>query len=95
MGGALLGGGVEELLDEPQLAVAADERRFEAGRLERAAPAGGDAERLEELSRLLLALQLMGARVLVDDRQLARSGASRRRRAPSRAGLSPGSVLPC
>ena len=36
MGRALLGGGVEELLDESQLAVAADERRLEAGRLERA-----------------------------------------------------------
>ena len=29
---ALVGGGVEELLDEPQLAVSADERRLEARR---------------------------------------------------------------
>ena len=40
---ALLGAGVEELLDEPELAVAADERRLEAGRLLRAAAGGGDA----------------------------------------------------
>ena len=33
----LLGGGVEELLDQPQLAVAADERRLEARRPQRAA----------------------------------------------------------
>src|SRR6266571_2426586 len=73
MGSALLGGGVEELLHESQLAVAADERRLEAGRLERTAPPRRYAQSLEELGLLLLSLQLVCARVLVDDCELART----------------------
>ena len=69
----LLGGGMEQLLDETKFSVAADERRFQAGGLQRAAPSRGHAERPEELRRLLLALQLVRARVLVDDRELARA----------------------
>src|SRR5205085_11129092 len=89
VGGALLGGGVEELLDEPELAVAPDERRLEACRLERASPARGHAHRTEELGGLLLALQLMRARVLVDDRQLARTA----RRLPDEHGARSGGGL--
>ena len=44
----LVGAGVEELLDQPQLAVAADERRLEALRLERPARPGDDAQRPPE-----------------------------------------------
>src|SRR5439155_25746898 len=40
---ALVRAAVEEVLDQLQLAVAADERRLEAGRLERAAAAGDHA----------------------------------------------------
>ncbi len=67
---ALLGGDVEELLDEPQLAVAADERRLEPHRLLRASPGGGHAQRLPERHGLGLALQLVVARFLVGDRRL-------------------------
>ena len=73
VGRALLGGGVEELLDAAQLTVAADERGLEAGRLERAPPARGDTKRSEELRGLGFALQLVAAGVLVDDRLLARA----------------------
>ena len=55
---ALVGGGVEELLDESQLAVAADERRLEAGRAERPSRSCDDAERAPQLDRLGLALEL-------------------------------------
>ena len=65
----LVGAGVEELLREPQLAVAADERRLEALRLQPAGPPGGDAERTPELHRVRLALQLVEARVGVRDRR--------------------------
>ena len=89
MRGALLGRGVEELLDESQLAVAADERRLEPGGLERPAPTGCDAERAEELRCLLLALQLVHAGVLVDDRRLARAagGVADEHRARAGCGL--------
>ncbi len=66
----LLLGGVEEILDELQLAVATHERRFETGGAHRAAPARDDAQRAPELHRLGLALQLVLAGVLVGDRRL-------------------------
>ena len=72
VGPRLLGRGVEEVLDEAELAVAPDERRLEALGLERAADAGDDAERLVEPHRLGLALQLVDAGVGVDDRGLGR-----------------------
>src|SRR5207248_54665 len=59
MGGLLVCGSVEEILDEAQLPVAPDERRLETRRLERTATAGCDAERAEKLRGLLLAFQLM------------------------------------
>ena len=68
-GGAL----VEEILDAAQLAVAADERRLEPLRLERAARARHDAQRPPERHRLVLALQRVRAGVLVDDRLLGRA----------------------
>ena len=76
MGLPLLGRVVEELLDLAQLAVAADERRLQALRLERPAQAGDDPLRPEERRQPLLALQLEGAGLLVDDRLLG--GAARR-----------------
>ena len=69
---ALLGAGVEELLDQAQLAVAADERRLEADRLLRAAAAATTRERAPERARLGLPLQLVRAGVLVGDRRLGR-----------------------
>jgi hypothetical protein len=64
---------MEELLDQAQLAIAADEGRFQAEGLERASPPRGYPQRAEEPERLGLALQLWAARVLVGDRRLARS----------------------
>ena len=65
---------VEQLLDEPQLAVAADERRLEAGRAHRTPRVPGrHPERPQERHRLRLALQLVVARVLVGDRGLGRA----------------------
>ena len=69
----LVGAGVEELLDLAQLAVAADERRLEAGRLQRAARAGDDAQRPPERRQPHLPLQLVAAGVLVGDRLLGRA----------------------
>ena len=65
----LVGASVEELLREPQLAVAADERRLEALRLQSAGPSGGHADGTPELHRLRLALQLVETRVGVRDRR--------------------------
>ena len=67
---------MEQLLHEPQLAVAADERRLEPDRPQRALPARGHAKRPPELHRLGLAFQLVLADLLVGDRRLRR--ASRR-----------------
>ena len=69
---ALLGRGVEEVLDQPQLALAADERRLEPGRAHRAAAARDDAQGAPERHRLRLALQLVRPGVLVGDRRLGR-----------------------
>ena len=59
---------MEQILDEPELAVAADERRLEARRAHRAAAPRDDAQRTPELDRLGLALELVLAGVLVGDR---------------------------
>ena len=64
---------MEELLHEPQLPVAADERRLEAERSHRSFPPGDHAERAEERQRLGLALELVDARVLVGDRRFRRA----------------------
>ena len=70
---ALLGGGVEEVLDPAQLAVAADERRLETGRLECSARAGDDAQRLPERREPLFALELERACLGERDRLLGRA----------------------
>ena len=57
--------GVEEVLDDAQLAVAADERRLEAGDPALAAPRRDDPQRTPELHGLGLALELVLAGVLV------------------------------
>ena len=72
MGLALTGRGVKELLDHAQLPVAAHERRLEAGRPLGAADAADHPHRPPQRHRLDLALELAGARVLVDDRRLGR-----------------------
>ena len=83
---SLVGGGVEELLDEPELAVAADERRLEARRAPcaRRAPATTRSAR-QSCAGLGLALQLVLAGVLVGDRRLG--GAPRRLADEHGAGL--------
>src|SRR6185437_6835723 len=67
---AALGAFVEEILGPPQVAVATDERRLEPGRLELAPRTGDDPERAPEGDRLVLALERVLARGLVDDRLL-------------------------
>ena len=80
---------VEELLDQAQLAVAADERRLEAGRLLRAAARRERrGARASSAQRLRLALQLVLARRLVGDRGLGR--APRRLADEHRPGLGGG-----
>ncbi len=68
-----LGRFVEEILGAPEVAVAANERRFQPGRLELAARAGHDAKRPPQFRRLVLALERMGAGALVDHRLLGRA----------------------
>ncbi len=64
--------GVEELLDHAQLAVAADERRLQAGRALRPADAADHAHRPPHRHGLELAFQLAHTGVLVDDRRIGR-----------------------
>ena len=59
---------VEELLDEPKLAVAADERRLEARRAHRAEATRSDAKRTPQLHLLRLALELGRPDLLVGNR---------------------------
>ena len=73
VGLALVGGGVEQLLDEAKLAVAADEGRLQAGRPSLATDVGDDAQRTPEPEGLRLPLQLVRAGVLVGDCRLARA----------------------
>jgi len=65
---ALVGARVEEILQQPELAVAADERRLEPGGPELAAAERDHANRAREVDRLGLPLELVCARVLVDER---------------------------
>src|SRR4051794_19089596 len=67
----LLGRAVEELLEQAELAVAPDERWFEAGRPSLAAAVRDHALCPPELRRFALALQLVGPCVLVGDRGVA------------------------
>ena len=70
MGAAVLGRGVEAVLDQLELALAADERRLQADGLELAAHAGDDPQSAEERERLGLALELVQAGLLIGDRLL-------------------------
>ena len=63
-------GRVEEVLDQPELAVAAHERRLEPDRAHLAAPRADDARRTPEPHGLCFPFQLVRACVLVDDRGL-------------------------
>ena len=86
---------MEEVLDRAQLAVAADERRFEPVRLEGAAQAGHDPKRTPQRRQPLLALELEGSRVFVDHGLLGRAprrladehAPGRRRRLDARRGV--------
>ena len=82
---ALVGGRMEELLDPAKLAVTPDEGGLEALRLQRASKARNDAARLPQRDGLLLALELEGPGLLVDDRLLG--GAPRRLADVDGAGL--------
>ncbi len=73
MGLVLVGRRVEEVLDETQLAIAADEGRLEADGAVRALALRDDPERPPQLDRLGLPLELVRSRRLVGDRSLARS----------------------
>ena len=64
---AVFRGGVVELLDEPQFAIASHERRLETAGLRRSTDEADDPDRLPELDRLGLALERVAARVLEDD----------------------------
>ena len=70
---AVFRGGVVELLDQPQLAVASDERRLETAGLRRSADQADDPHCLPELDRLGLALERVAARALEDDRGFRRA----------------------
>ena len=84
-GARLVGGGVEEVLDEPQLRGTADERRLESRRAALAATLRRDAERLPEVDGLALALELVLSGVAERDRGLG--CAARRLAHEHRAGL--------
>ena len=68
----VLRGRVEEILDQVQLAVTTDERRFEPFRLQLAAPPRDDPERPPDQRRAFLPLQLVLACSLVRDRLIGR-----------------------
>ena len=70
---ALVRADMEEILDLTQLPVAADERCFETGRLERSARSRHDPQRLVERDETDLALQLVTAGVGVRDRVVCRT----------------------
>ncbi len=73
MGPMLLGRGVEQVLDQPELAVATYKRSFEAHRLERPAHTRDDPEGSVEVDQLGLALQRMHALVEIGDRSSRRT----------------------
>ena len=64
----VLGGGVEEVLQQLELALAADERSLQAGGLQGPSAAGDDTERPPQRDRLGLALELVKPRLVVRDR---------------------------
>ena len=70
---SLLRTDVEEVFDLAELPAAADERRLEPRRLERAARSRDDAEGPPQRDEPVLALQLEVTRFLVDDRLLGRA----------------------
>src|SRR5437016_14139084 len=64
---------MEELLDQLELPLSADERRLQPGRLQLSAHTRDDPQGPPQSNRLRLALQLLLAGALVDDRLLART----------------------
>ena len=88
VGPPLLGAGMEQVLDLAQLAVAADERRLEPLGLECAAGARDNPHGPPEGVQSRLALELVGAGALVDDRRLG--GAPGRLARQHLAGLGEG-----
>ena len=89
---ALLGAGVEQILDETQLPVPADERRLEPFRFLRASDHCHDAERAPQPHRFRLAPQRMLAGVRIHDSRLgcAPGGLADEHRSGRRLGLDPG-----
>ena len=77
---ALLRGGMQELLEHAQLAVATDEGRLEAGRTQRATARGDHAGCAPEPDRFWLALERVHPRVLVDGSRPMSPARSPRRR---------------
>jgi len=63
----VVGAGVEQILERPELAVPADERRLEPLDAHRPAASGDDLQRAEQCHRFGLALELVVARRLVPD----------------------------
>ncbi len=82
---------VEEVLDQLQLAIAPDEGRLEAGRLQRAAAGRDDPQRAPQVDRLRLPLQLVLPGALVDDCLLGRppGGIADEHRSGLSCGLDP------
>ncbi len=72
-GAPLVRGGVEQILDQAKLGIAADERRLQADRSPLAADCRDDSYRTPQTFWLGLALQRMLADVLVGDRGLGRA----------------------
>ena len=81
-----------EVLEQPELAVAPDERRLEPVAAPAAAALGHDADRPERRHRRRLALEHLLARRLVRDRLVRRRARSTRRRAPCPAGRPTGAA---
>src|SRR5207248_5635996 len=87
LGSLLVRGAVEQLLDEPQLPLAPDERRFESARTARTLRARDHAKGTPEGYGLGLSLQYVLAGVVIGDRGL--------RRAPGRLSDEHGAGLRC
>ena len=89
---ALLSRRVEELLDQPELALTSDERSLEPGRLQRPSDPRQDPNGPPQGHGLRLALELVLPRVLVRDRRLARPpcGLADEHRPRRRGRLDPG-----
>ena len=88
-------GGVEQVLEQPQLVVAADERRLEGLDPAAAAALGDDPQRPPGRDRCGLALEHLLAGRLERDRAAGGRAASPRRRAPCPAARPTGAGPRC